>query len=317
MKAAHVTSVFFGVSSESDSEEEVPLVRRPRARSGDAVLAAKDERLKAPSQAALSPQRHAPPVAAAGKPALLAADIPLKTPSPSLLERQRPAPISTAHAPVAEPADAEEWHSALTSPSPLASPASPSSLSSPSRPATPAARTPTAPPADTGPASPIEAMLHPAQAGGVDRLAELFAMDIEELMRINFSRHGQATFREDLNVMHRLFETAKPFMGMEAALLRAQAALKEVLALGDASGISWPRSRQLENLARADISGQFTKLCQLDADLKEARREIINRGGDPNWIRRPAPSRDETEARRQARIDAENAAIRAHQDPFH
>lgn len=306
---------------------------------GERMLGIKDIRLTTQPTAWPVPERPAPTLPTAGKPARQAEDIASKTPSPSLLERQRPAPIATARTLVAEPAG-DEFHTPLSSPSQLASPTlptsptsvssslslsvptSPSSIPSPSWPSSPEATTPVvprregkqpmpqSPPADTGPASPIEAVLHPAQAPGVGRLAEAFAVDIEALMRISLIRHGQATPREDLNFMHRLLERAKPFLDKKAELLQAQAALKDVLELGDLSGISRPRLRQLEALARADIRGQLADVSELKTDLADARQDIINGGGDPKWISQPPRPIREIEAERARRIAEDNEALR-------
>lgn len=115
MKAAGATRVPVQVLRESDSEEEVPLKRRPRVRIADSVLVARGERLKAASQGSLPPQRRTPPVpteslpqVAKGRdePMLAVGDIRLATQPTAWPAPQRPAPpIPTAGKPMpqAEP----------------------------------------------------------------------------------------------------------------------------------------------------------------------------------------------------------------------
>ncbi len=183
--------------------------------------------------------------------------------------------------------------------------------SPPATPPTAKASTSAALPVETGPASPTEAVLHPAQAPGVGRLAEAFAVDIEALMRISLFRHGHATPREDLYFMHRLLQQTQPFLDRKAELFEAQAALKDVLEQhGDLSGISRPRLRELETLARADIRGQLADVSQLKKDLADARQDIINEGGDPKWISQPPRPIREIEAERARRIAEDNEALR-------
>jgi hypothetical protein len=166
------------------------------------------------------------------------------------------------------------------------------------------------PPADTGPDSPIEAVLHPAQAPGAGRMAEAFAVDIEALMDISLFRHGHATLRKDLNYMHGLLQRAQPYLDKREELLEAQRELKDLLVRGDLSGISRPRLLQLKTLAQADIRGQLAGVSELKNDLAEARQDIINGGGDPKWIRKPPRPVREIEAERAARIAEDNEALR-------
>jgi hypothetical protein len=207
-------------------------------------------------------------------------------------------------------------------------PLSPQGDAVPPRPVSPEAATPgvsrregkqpmpQSPSADSGPASPTEAVLHPAHAAGAARLAEHFAEDIEELMRISLFRHGQATFRQDLNFMDRLFKETEPFLDMREGLLRAQAVLKNMLARGDVSGIGQPRLRELKTLAEADIHSQLAGINTLKKDLEDARQDIINHGGNPNWISKPPRPIHEIKAERAAQIANDDEVLQQGQRTF-
>ncbi len=318
------------------------------------MLAIGDIRLKTRPTAGPAPQRPAPPIPTAGRPMPQAEAVVLKTESPSLLERQRPAPISTARTPVAGPADAEDWHTPLNSPSQLASPTSPSSLSapsspssmsSPSWPATPVpgspvvsqregkqpvpqsppaldrASTSTAPPADTGPASPTEALRHPADGMQAGELANLFAENLAQLQSLRvprlppfMDRDALVTFNQFLGRHEHLLDTK--------GLREAQDCLRDVLANGVHGGVlpgvSAARQQDLQALSEVNLAELSRPLRQLRADFAKIYDDVVNwQGGDPSLFTRRARPLAEIQAERDRQLAEDNAAIKAGYYPFH
>jgi len=218
---------------------------------------------------------------------------------------------------------------------------SPASLTSPSWPATPEAGSPVRPPLDTkgkdsqpttppsakattsvappvdiAPASPTEALRHPA-----GELANLFAENLDQLWALKVPRLPPFMDRNALFNFNQFLGRHEHLLDKKA-LREAQDCLRNVLANGVHGGVlpgvSEARLQDLQSLSEVNLVKLSQPLRQLDADFAKIYDDVVNwQGGDPGLFTRRERPLAEIQAERDRQLAEDNAAIAARQYPFH
>ena len=176
------------------------------------------------------------------------------------------------------------------------------------------ASTSAAPPGDIGESSPAQAARHPdevAEAIELARQFELFTEEAEELLGLSVPRLPPELHQDRAVDFHDFLCNHRHLLDAKEDLLFEQDSLRELLASGQLRGIDPDRLARLDELSRADLGPQFRALRKLQADFDELLRYVKDKGGDPNWLRRRAPAREEIEARREAERARHEQQIKA------
>lgn len=176
------------------------------------------------------------------------------------------------------------------------------------------ASTSAAPPGDIGEASPAQAAPHPdevAEALELARQFELFTKEAKELLRLSVPRLPPELHQDRAVDFHEFLHDHRHLLAAEEDLLFEQTSLRELLASGQLRGIDPDRLARLDELSRADLGPRLRALRKLRKDFDDLLRYVKDKGGDPNWLRRRAPSREEIEARREAERARHEEQIKA------